>query len=45
MNSVTCSSSNTFFPINNISISLKWSNFTLVFYKAACHANSGAKRK
>ena len=28
----------------NISISLKRSNFTLVFFKAACHANPGAER-
>ena len=33
-----------FFTINNISISFKISNFTLVFFKAACHANPGAER-
>ena len=30
--------------INNISISVKISNLTLVFLKAACHANSGAEQ-
>ena len=34
-----------FFTINNISISVKRSNFTLVFFKAACHPNSGAVKK
>ena len=34
-----------FSTINNISISVKRSNFTLVFFKAACHANPGAERK
>ena len=33
-----------FSTINNISISVKRSNFTLVFFKADCHANPGAKR-
>ena len=32
-----------FSTINNISISVKRSNFTLVFLKAAYHANSGAE--
>ena len=33
------------FSTNNIiSLSLKRSNFTLVFLKAACHANPGAER-
>ena len=31
-----------FSVINNILISVKRSNFTLVFYKAACHDNPGA---
>ena len=30
--------------INNISISVNRSNFTLVFFKAACHANPQAKK-
>ena len=30
--------------ISNISISVKRSNFTLVFFKAACRANPGAER-
>ena len=34
------------FPsINKTLISVKRSNFTLVFFKAACHANPGAVRK
>ena len=33
-----------FSTINNISISVKRSNFTLVFFKAACHRNPGAER-
>ena len=33
-----------FSAINNISLSVKRSNFTLVVFKAACHANSGAER-
>ena len=33
-----------FSTINNISISVKKSNFTLVFFKSACHANIGAER-
>ena len=33
------------FPtINNISMSVSSSNFTLVFFKAACHANPRAER-
>ena len=33
------------FPtINNISVSVKRSTFTLVFFKAACHANPEAER-
>ena len=31
--------------INNISISVKGSNFTLAFFKAACHANPVEFRK
>ena len=30
--------------VSNMSISVKRSNFTLVFFKAACHANPGAER-
>ena len=33
-----------FSTINNISTSVK-TNFTLVFFKAACHANPGEVRK
>ena len=33
-----------FSTINNISISVKRSNFTLVFFKAACHADPGTER-
>ena len=33
-----------FSTINNISISVKRSNFTLVFFKAACHAKPGAEK-
>ena len=33
-----------FSTINNMLISVKRSNFTQVFYKAACHANSGAEK-
>ena len=32
-------------PTANILISVKRSNFTLVIFKAACHANFGAIRK
>ena len=32
-----------FSTITNILILVKRINFTLVFFKAACHANSGAK--
>ena len=34
-----------FFTINNISISVKRSNFTMVFFKAASHANLNTVRK
>ena len=34
-----------FFTINNKSVSVKKSHFTLVLFKAACHANRGAVRK
>ena len=44
MNRMTCLSSYTFCTINNISISIKRSSFTLVFLKAASHANPGAER-
>ena len=33
-----------FSTINNISLSAKRSNFTLVFFKVACHAYSGGGR-
>ena len=33
-----------FSTINNISMSVKRSRFTLVFFKVACHANPGAER-
>ena len=39
------STSDTFFSNNNISISVKRSNFTLAFFKAVCHANLGVERK
>ena len=39
MNSVAYSYSDTFSSINNISISVERSIFTLVFFKATCHAN------
>ena len=45
INRVTYSSSNTFSAINNASISVKRSNFTLVLFKAAFHAKTGAVRK
>ena len=32
-----------FSTINNISISVNRSNSSLVFFKAACHANPGAE--
>ena len=33
------------FPtINNISVSVRRSNLTLVFFRAACHANPGAEK-
>ena len=34
----------TFSTINNISISVKRSNFTLVFSKAACRGNPGGEK-
>ena len=42
MNNMTYSTTDTF---NSISMSVKRSNFNLVFFKAACHANPGAVRK
>ena len=36
--------SSSFSTIDNISISVKRSNFTLVFFKAAYHANPGAEK-
>ena len=44
MNCVTYSSSNSFSTINSISISVNNSNFTSVFFEAACHANPVAER-
>ena len=44
INGVIYSSSNTFSTIINVSISVETSNFTLVFFKAACHSNPGAER-
>ena len=34
-----------FSTFNNISMSVNDSNFALVFFKAACHANTEAERK
>ena len=45
MNSMTYSTSNTFSTINNISVSINRSTFTLVFFKTAWHANHGVERK
>ena len=45
MNSMTFSTSDTFFTITNVSISVNRSNFTFVFLKAACHTNPGVERK
>ena len=44
INRVTYSSPNTFFTINNISISVKSNNFTLAFFKAGCHAYPGVEK-
>ena len=44
INRVTYSPTYTFSIINIMSISVKRSNFTLVFFKATCHANSGEER-
>ena len=33
-----------FSTINNISISVKRSNFFIVFFKATCHTNQGTER-
>ena len=44
INGVTYSSSYTFCSINNVSISVERSNFHLVFFEAACHANPGVER-
>ena len=44
----TCQSDSNLVPfhtINNISTLVNKSNFTFVFFKAACHANTGAVRK
>ena len=45
MNGMAYSSCDTFFTINNKSISVKRSNFTSVFFKDAYHFNPGAVRK
>ena len=34
-----------FSTVNNISVLVKRSNFTLVVFKAGCHANPGAVKK
>ena len=44
MNGVTYFPLLSFCTINNISISVKRSNYTLIFFKAACHANPGAEK-
>ena len=44
MSCITYSSSYTFFAINNIPISVKRYNFTLIFFKAACYAYPEAER-
>ena len=43
MNSMSYSTSDTFFTVNNISILVNKSSFTLLFFKTACHANPVAK--
>ena len=45
MNSMTYSTIDTLFTINNLSISFNRSNFTLAFFKAAYYANPGVERK
>ena len=35
----------TFSAINNMLISVKIANFTLIFFKATCHANPVAEKK
>ena len=45
INSLTYSTCNTFFYHYYISILVKISNFTLVFFKATYHVNPGAVRK
>ena len=35
----------TFSAINNMLISVKRANFTLIFFKATCHANPVAEKK
>ena len=42
---MTYSTSNSFSTVNNISISVNSSSFTLTFFKAAYHANPDAVRK
>ena len=44
MNSMTYSSSNTLSVINNITLPVNSSYSTLVFFRAACHANPGTER-
>ena len=45
MDSMTYSASDAFFIINKISKSVMRYNFTLAFFKAACHSNPCAVRK
>ena len=45
MNSLTYSSAIPFFAIDNTTISVKRSNFTLVFLTAACYADPHTVRK
>ena len=39
------STSDVFDDINDMSISVNWSNFYLVFFKGTCHANPGTEIK
>ena len=45
MNTVEYSTTDTFSTINNISTSVNKSNFTLMIFNSACHANPGAITK
>ena len=42
---MTYSTSNPFFTVNNVSISVNNSSSTSVFFNQAFHANSGADKK